>query len=351
MGEVYPHCEKFGYDENKITRRLNFLALNEASHATARCLHDEVIVPNVGQIIAKFYEMLLFHPESRRLLTTGEIIERLKQTQQQYLLSLGMAFDSQSYFEGRLHIGLTHAKVGIPLNVYQLAYRCLTQLILDAIPASMGLEQQRTLVSFVLKITTLDMTLATETYHGSLMASLEDEVKRMYSRVGELHLKASTDSLTGLLNRENSFYLLQQAIYRAVEAGRPLSVAMADLDHFKRINDNYGHMVGDSVLQETAARILASVRDPDIVGRYGGEEFLVILSDADIATARRIAERIRKRIADTPINVQGTRIEITISLGLASLQEGDDLNTLLKRADEALYAAKAAGRNCVIANN
>lgn len=344
----FQYCEKYGYDENKIKRRLSFLYLSENNRLLARQLHDEVIAPHLDSIIEQFYEVLMFHPESRRILTTGELIQRLKSSQRDYLLTLGLNFDTQPYFEERLRIGLTHAWVGVPLSVYQIAYSNLTQIIINAIPAKIEGSQRKQLVDFLLKITALDITLATETYHASLLNALEEEVSRMHTREGELRQKASTDSLTGLLNHENSFNYLQQAIHKAQEKGQPLSVMMADLDLFKRVNDTYGHMVGDAVLQETASRILASVREPDVVGRYGGEEFLVILADAGMATAQRIAERIRQRIASTPINVQGELIEITISLGVTTLGQDDDLETLIKRADAALYTAKHSGRDCIV---
>lgn len=350
MNGNIPYCTQFGFDDNGIRRRLAFLYLSDANLVDAQRLQRDVIIPNADSIIDQFYEILTFQPESRRILTSGGLIESLKKTQRSYLLSLGIGFSQPSYFEERLRIGLVHAWVGLPLSVYQCAYRALIQIIMDSIPASINddAEAYKSLTSFLLKITALDMTLAMETYHASRLNALEDEVTRMQSLEGELRVKASTDSLTGLLNHENSFLYLEKAINSAQESQHGLSVMMADLDYFKRINDTYGHMVGDSVLQEVTARILASVRGPDVVGRYGGEEFLIILADADMETANRIAERIRLRVASSPINVQGELIEITISLGVTTMSREDDIPSLVKRADEALYAAKAAGRNCII---
>lgn len=350
MTSSHPYCDKLGFDEHKIQRRLAFLYLSDASHQLAQRLHHEVIEPNIDRIIDQFYEMLLYQPESRRILTSGELIQRLKKTQSEYLMSLGIGFDSQDYFEERLHVGLTHAWVGIPLGVYQCAYRGLTQIIIDAMPPSISAEDNKALIGFLLKITTLDMSLAIETYHSSQVSALEEEVTRIASREGELRVKASTDSLTGLMNHENSFLYLEQAITKARESRHPLSVMMADLDYFKRINDTHGHLVGDAVLQEVAARIQASVREPDEVGRYGGEEFIVTLTDTDAETAKQIAERIRSRIASAPISVHGELISITISVGTTSMLEEDDLSSLVKRADEALYAAKDAGRDRVISH-
>jgi diguanylate cyclase (GGDEF)-like protein len=275
------------------------------------------------------------------------LIQQLKQTQRAYLLSLGIGFDQPAYFEERLRIGMAHAWVGVPISLYQCAYRALSQLILDVLPA--GDEPQRqALTAFVLKITTLDMTLAIETYHASQLSHLEDEVARVHYRADQLHRKAVTDALTGLLNHENVFLSLEAAISEAQHSHQPLSVLMADLDYFKRVNDSYGHLVGDGVLQEVAARILASLRAPDRVGRYGGEEFLIILANTDTKTALQVAERIRARIAASPINTHGQQVSITISVGVTTLRAEDDFHAVLKRADEALYHAKGEGRDRVV---
>ena len=155
-----PCCLEFGFDDDKIRRRLAFLYLSGADQDFAQRLQQDVIIPNVDSIIDQFYDILTFQPESRRILTTGELIQSLKKTQRDYLLSLGVDFESTAYFEERLRIGLAHARVGIPLSVYQCAYRGLTQIIIDTIPASISDDPKiyKSIVSFLLKITTLDMS-------------------------------------------------------------------------------------------------------------------------------------------------------------------------------------------------
>lgn len=343
-----PHyCEKFGYNETRIQQRLAFLYLSKADYPLARRLQDEVIKPNVDVIIERFYEVLLFQPESRRILTSADLIDRLKQAQGSYLLSLGRDFTSAEYFEERLRIGLVHAWAGLPLSVYLCAYRSLSQLIIDLLPPT-GAADYANLIKFLLKITTLDMSLAIDTYHAAQVTNLEAEVSRMYVQEDQLRHKASTDALTGLLNQGNSIEALTSAMQQARNSGEPLCVIMADLDYFKRVNDTHGHPVGNMVLKEVAARILASMRTPDRVGRYGGEEFIIILANADTTTTLAIGERIRQRIAGTPISAQGLRINITMSLGVAVMKDTDSADTLIRRADEALYNAKGAGRNRLI---
>ena len=123
---------------------------------------------------------------------------------------------------------------------------------------------------------------------------------------------------------------------------------MADLDHFKLINDNHGHLAGDKVLKEVAGRIKAGLREFDVVGRYGGEEFVILLENTSVHTAHQIAERIRLRIGSEPVHVAGHDMQVTISQGLALCSQGDDSHSVLSRADQAMYRAKQAGRNCIV---
>ncbi len=159
---------------------------------------------------------------------------------------------------------------------------------------------------------------------------------------------AITDELTGLHNRRHFFELAEREFERASRYGRPLSAVMLDIDHFKRVNDTHGHAVGDQVLQALAARFRANVRDIDLLGRYGGEEFIALLPEVGLESARVAAERLRQSVAETPIGTAAGPLSVTVSLGVASAApDCPDLPTLLRLADEALYAAKKAGRNRV----
>jgi diguanylate cyclase (GGDEF)-like protein len=168
---------------------------------------------------------------------------------------------------------------------------------------------------------------------------------RLFKEVQELAL---TDPLTGLSNRRNLFELGNIEFARAMRMERQFCCMLLDLDHFKQINDNYGHLIGDQVLQEFASRCKKSVREVDLIGRYGGEELVVFMPETDIGTAKNIAERLRKRIADTPITVSGQAINATVSIGVAGKGANTaDLETLIARADQAMYVAKHKGRDRV----
>jgi diguanylate cyclase (GGDEF)-like protein len=164
----------------------------------------------------------------------------------------------------------------------------------------------------------------------------------------QLRIQATHDSLTGLFNRMAILEALDRESTRCRREKKPLGIIMADLDHFKLINDTYGHQAGDAVLQETARRMSASLRAYDSVGRYGGEEFLMVVPGSDLVPAAELAERLRQGVAAQPVSVDGATIAVTLSLGVAVFAEGlGRPQELLRQADEALYAAKDHGRNRV----
>lgn len=160
---------------------------------------------------------------------------------------------------------------------------------------------------------------------------------------------ANTDGLTGLYNHRYLHERLIQEIERAERYSRPLSVVMADLDHFKRLNDTYGHPRGDKVLIAVAETLRQLSRASDIVARYGGEEFTLILPETQADEARVLAERARQCVAALDLSeAEGEALDLTLSLGVASYHAGDTPESLIEAADEALYEAKREGRNRVV---
>ncbi len=155
------------------------------------------------------------------------------------------------------------------------------------------------------------------------------------------------DGLTGVNNKRYLMDSLEREIPRARRHARPLSMVMFDIDHFKKVNDSFGHLAGDYVLKEMAGVVKARLRPDDILGRYGGEEFAILLPETSVQGAITIAEELRKLVAEHRFIFEGETIESTISLGCAQLQDGWDALNFIKVADEQLYAAKHAGRNQV----
>ena len=164
----------------------------------------------------------------------------------------------------------------------------------------------------------------------------------------ELERQATIDPLTGISNRRTLGDLAARAIASAHRHRRSLAVVLVDADHFKRINDVYGHEVGDEALQLIAATLQCALRGEDLFGRLGGEEFVIVMPDADETAARAGAERVRHAVEQVELIARHRRVPLRISIGVAVIDEGDDFASLLRRADQAMYAAKRGGRNRVI---
>ncbi|TXR39876.1 PleD family two-component system response regulator [Ectopseudomonas mendocina] len=172
-------------------------------------------------------------------------------------------------------------------------------------------------------------------------------VRNRAARARNLKARMVRDSLTGLYNHTHTLQLLEDACFRARRDGQPLAFAMLDIDHFKKVNDTYGHPMGDRVIKSLALFLKQRLRKTDHIGRYGGEEFAVVLPDTDEQSALKVLEEIRQRFAEINYPAQPQDLSCTFSCGIAMLQPGLDGNALSKRADEALYKAKHGGRNRV----
>lgn len=181
---------------------------------------------------------------------------------------------------------------------------------------------------------------------GRRILELEEHLRSAYDK---LQFQATHDPLTGVLSRAAILGTMQTELTRAQRQGTTIGILLADLDHFKRVNDTYGHLAGDAVLREVAQRMRSSVRPYDMVGRYGGEEFLVVLPGCSVEQAMSRAEELRLSVGRRPIETSEGIIPMTLSLGVTvggGLQSGD-LEWLLRAADVALYQAKNGGRNQV----
>lgn len=159
---------------------------------------------------------------------------------------------------------------------------------------------------------------------------------------------SSTDALTGIANRRHLQQRLADELARCQKVGLPLSIVLIDVDHFKPINDHHGHQAGDAVLVEIAQRLQVGLRQEDVPGRWGGEEFLIVLPGLGGERARAVAERLRERVAAAPFVWAGQAIAVTISVGVDEIAVSDSIDTLVSRADLRLYEAKSGGRNRVV---
>ena len=181
-------------------------------------------------------------------------------------------------------------------------------------------------------------------------AQLEEEKEQLLAARETLRTQARRDGLTGLLNRTAILEQMEEELERSARSGRPFTVAMLDIDHFKAVNDTYGHLVGDAVLRQVAARLRRHLRNYDGMGRYGGEEFLILIPDFDAQVDPNRLELLRRAVASESIEEGPVKLHVTCSFGVATLRGGEQAiaETLLAAADQALYQAKNAGRNRVV---
>ncbi len=179
------------------------------------------------------------------------------------------------------------------------------------------------------------------------LAELNERLRVANVKLEELSI---TDELTGLFNRRHFTQRLDEEINRSQRQGHPISLVMADLDHFKRVNDTLGHQIGDEALRQFAVWLKNGVRRVDLVGRYGGEEFVIVLVDCGPNRALNVADKLRREVARRSQNPPFDKLGgFTVSMGISSLTDGDSAQELIQRADKALYAAKEKGRNAVVA--
>lgn len=195
------------------------------------------------------------------------------------------------------------------------------------------------------------LVLATLCLLVAQMSRLRDEAKSHQAELNEAMVRirdmATHDELTGLFNRRHMLERLNNEKHRSIRSGRSFCLAMIDIDHFKRVNDQFGHGTGDQVLGHVANAISAGLRETDVVARWGGEEFLVMFTDTDLNTAERVLARIQQALALSPVTERAPQLRVSFSAGVADYQPGEMLTRTIDRADRALYTAKAAGRNCV----
>ena len=217
----------------------------------------------------------------------------------------------------------------------------LTDLPIE-MPVATYIERVAAMLGFVI---TIGQCAFVGLYGSSMRKMLYDrsfKLKEAYKRIEEL---AEVDDLTGSFNRRCIMRMLNEEIARASRNGSPCSIALIDLDWFKRINDAHGHPTGDEVLRTFAITMFANIRSADRFGRYGGEEFLLVLPDMDTDRAVCALDRLRAIIADLDWSAFSPGMKVTISAGVATLNPNETSDTFLARADNALYAAKARGRN------
>ena len=342
-------CDRLRITEEDLQTRLAFLSFGTQDRQNLVEIHD-VISSHVDEFTGEFYNHLLQFEELRVILSDPKLVERLKGSQRQYLLSLGQFDDRVEYAEGRLRIGLTHERVGLKQKWYLGAYSKLFELILQQLAVRCSADAGR-LLSLALtlnKAITLDEIFVVETYYHATMQRLEDSLCRLQDAHRQLEGLSRQDSLTSVNNRRALMEALALEFHRSRRYQHQFALLFLDVDHFKVINDRYGHTFGDQVLLHVVQLARGMIRPPDIIGRYGGEEFVIGLVECDQAGALQIAERIRLKIAQDQFAWEHHVSAVTVSIGVAMLsQDIGHVETFIARADQAMYHAKRRGRNRV----
>ena len=322
-------CDQLQITAEELQTRLAFLSFGAQDGRNLVELRD-VIASHVEELIGGFYDHLLQFEELRGILSDPKLVERLKGSQRQYLLSLGQIGDGVEYVEGRLRIGLTHERVGLKQKWYLGAYHRLFELILQQLRVRYS-DDARRLSSLVLTL-------------NKIVTLVEDSLCQLKDAHRQLEGLSRQDFLTLVNNRRALMEALALEFHRSRRYRHLFALLFLDVDHFKEINDRYGHTFGDQVLLHVVQLAKGMIRPPNIIGRYGGEEFVIGLVECDQAGALQIAERIRLKIAQDRFAWEHHATTVTVSIGVAMLSPDiEQVETFITRADQAMYQASAEG--------
>ena len=343
-------CELLQITQAELRARQEFLGLTEKDADNLVRL-AKILEADAVDIVREFYDRLGGHEELKRFLSDPETVHRLRESQRRYLLSLGQGIDQLDMIETRLRIGYTHERIGLKQKWYLGGYAILFELIMQRVTVrclgdGMAIASLAITLNKVLKF---DEILVVDTYYHATTHRLESTLHQLEEAQQHLQEYSRLDGLTKAFNRKYLMEALEVELLRSIRFHHPFTLLFLDFDHFKYLNDSYGHVFGDLVLEHSAALIRGVIRPSDVFGRYGGEEFAVGLVECDEESGRRIAERIRLKLARTNVMQGEVSASVTCSIGLTALRPGvDQIGTLLGEADRALYQAKSAGRNQVV---
>ena len=327
-----------------IQRRKQLLGLTEealAALATVRGL----IEPGLQDTVAEFYDYQTSVPEINNLIGDVDTLKRLKVAQHQYILDLFSGCYDSVYVNNRLRIGLVHKRIGVEPRLYLAAlhqiklgiFKLVEQYVADA---ALARQVQDTLE----KLYTFDITLVVETYIWSLVKEvnsshhkLQEYAMALGAHAQEMETLSRLDPLTGLYNVRSLTSMLNELLYRARQQHAPVTVVFIDINDFKLLNDQYGHVYGDQVIQAVASTLKQIARDEDYCFRYGGDEFLVILPNCtEVDALQSFIPRVEQTLSQLTMPVS-----LSVGIHQADANSGYlDSASLIRCADDKMYAVK-----------
>jgi len=354
VAKLIPHWQNgdmLEVDTRRLKNRLGYFQIGPDDADAIREIH-EIIDPMIDEIVSIFYAQIGNFNNLNRIISQHSSPEKLKKTFRRFVLEMGINIDTAAYAESRLKVGVVHAHIGLNPHWYLGAYSNLQGILSDIIMEACGNnhERCRQLNGILSRIIMFESALGIDAYHLNTVRKLSDSLDQAKKLEKILQVSARTDGLTGVLNKKAFLEELQLELDRSRRYSHPMALLFIDFDHFKMLNDTHGHQLGDTVLQRSVQTILKTIRTSDIIGRYGGEEFVIALVECTAEDAYSTAERIRRNIAGNVIQKRrtGVVIPVTVSIGLhVPTPQQRKAATVLRYADRALYVAKNGGRNRV----
>lgn len=349
-------AEQMHIHELEITRRKELLGFTrQDAELLAAC--RGLILEQADSLVETFYSKQTAVPEVAAIIGDADTLTRLRSAMTRYVIDLFSGDYGEDYVNNRLRIGLVHKRIGVAPKYYLSAMRILKRLLMDVLEARMaGHPQREETLQALDKLLYFDNELVFDTYIRILLSEIESAKdkavqyalsleQQVAERTRELEELSRQDPLTGLYNQRFFMENLAAEVARAQRAATPLALLYFDVDEFKQINDQTGHLAGDEVLRRIAAALLAESRTYDVCCRYGGDEFCVLLPDSDLAGARKFAERLLKRLAKENLAACPS-----LSIGIAQNGPHDWLEALqfLDCADQHMYIAKRQGGGRIV---
>ncbi|VVS95422.1 GGDEF domain-containing protein [Desulfoluna spongiiphila] len=337
------------FSPHEIERRKEYLDIDEPSREALVSMRG-VVRANIDNIVERFYDRILSFDEMDRVIGDAETLHRLRNYQRQYILSMFDGEYSEDYVHSRLRVGVVHKRIGVDPKYYVAAIFVLKDVLCKLVDdiSEEKCEVCRKNKSAIDKLIMFDLLLAFDTYIFSLMTEAQrsnDELETYTDSLEEviaertrlLVEQARNDGLTGLLNQRAFYSELKKELLRGQRRNHAVVLVYFDLDGFKALNDEQGHTRGDEVLVAVGDAMRETLRETEVMARYGGDEFCIVLSDITLENTEGVCRRLCESIEQ---KTKGTGVTCSMGVAASTPEESTDVNSLVKAADKKMYEAK-----------